>query len=127
MLDALGLVVLPVHLMRSIEILRTKNVRFPMCLKCRLNYFLPGKTSMLMIVLMILCFIDAFHNGFHERYGLMICDLMGVVTFMVLAGKKNVQHSLQALPVNVYLHKGKYRYVVYGGPVYNWLKGIKNS
>ena len=82
---------------------------------------------MIMIVLAVLCIIDAFYNGFHERYALMLCDLLGAVIFTILAGKKNVQHSLQALPVNVCLHKGKYRYVVYGGPIYDWLKGIKNS
>jgi hypothetical protein len=127
MLDAVGLVVLPVHLMRSIQILKTKNARIPMCLKCRFNYFLPGKISMIMIVLVTLCFIDAFHNGFQERYGLMFCDLLGAVIFMILAVKKSVRHSLQAMPVNVYLHKGKYRYVVYGGPIYDSFKGIENN
>jgi hypothetical protein len=127
LLDAVGLAVMPVNLFRSIQILNTKNVRFPMCLKCRLNYFLPSRTSMIMIALMVFCFIDAFYVGFHERYGLMLLDLLGAIIFMILAIKKNVQHALQALPVNVYLHEGKYRYVVYGGPIYDLIKGIKNT
>jgi hypothetical protein len=127
MLDTIGLAVVPVHLMRSIQILQIKNVRFPMCLKCRLNYFLPSKTSMTMIVFVILCFVDAFYNGFGERYGWMLIDLLGVIIFIVLAIKKNVRHALQALPVNVYLHDGKYRYVVYGGSIYNRLKELKKT
>jgi hypothetical protein len=127
MLDAVGLVVLPVHLMRSIQILQTKNVRFPMCLGCRLNHFLPGKTSMIMLVLAVFCFIDAFYNGFREHYGFMLCGLLGAAIFTFLAGKKNIQHSLQAMPINVYLHNGKYRYVVYDGPIYSWLKGIEKG
>ena len=127
LLDAVGLAVMPVHLFRSIQILQTKNIRFPMCLKCRFNFFLPSKTSMIMIVLVTFCFVDAFYVGFHEHYGWMFLDLLGAIIFTILAVKINSQHSLQALPVKVYLHKGKYRYVVYGGPIYNWLKGINNS
>ena len=98
-----------------------------MCLECRRNYFLPSKSSMTMIVLVILCFVDAFCNGFGERYGWMFIDLLGVIVFMVLAVKKNLRHASQALPVKVYLHNGKYRYVVYGGPIYDRLKGLKKT
>ena len=82
---------------------------------------------MIMIALVVLCFVDAFYTGFHERYGLMLLGLLGAMIFTILAIKKNVQHALQPLPVNVYLHEGKYRYVVYGGPIYDWLKGIRNT
>ena len=82
---------------------------------------------MTMIVLVILCFVDAFYHGFGERYGWMFFDLLGVIIFMILAVKKNVRHTIQALPVNVYLHDGKYRYVVYGGPIYDRLKGLKTT
>jgi hypothetical protein len=127
LLDAIGLAVMPVHLFRSIQILLTKNVRFPMCLKCRINFFLPGKASMIMIVLVIFCFVDAFYEGFQQHYGWMLLDLLGAIIFTILAINRNAPHARQALPIGVYLHQGKYRYVVYGGPIYSWLKEIENT
>jgi hypothetical protein len=126
-LEAVGLFIHPVSWLRQIDMLRTKNALFPMCRKCRFSYFFPSKLSALFIVLVILCLADAFYAGFHKHFRLMLIDLVAVVVFMILAVKRNVPHSLQALPIRVFLHEGKYRYEVYGGPIYDLLERTKDA
>lgn len=117
-LDFLGLIFPPAIFASAAILFSTPNVKLPLCRRCRINYFLPDKKVFVFILTIILSFIGAFYHGFRQQYGIMLVYLILVVTCLVLLIRKNRSHQTKTLPVQVYQLNGRYRYAIFGGPLY---------
>ena len=122
LIDGLAMVFHPLHFVTAIRMLKAPAVKLPMCNSCRFNHFLPGRKTVIYVVLLVLFFIDAFYHGFQSKFGYMLLDLLLAVICLVMVAKKNVRHDVNTLPVRVSLHNQKFRYTIYGGPLYDYFK-----
>jgi hypothetical protein len=118
-LNFLGLIFPPLTFVSATILFSTPNAKLPLCRKCRFDYFLPDRKVIIFILTMLLCFICAFYYGFRQEYGFMLTYLFFAMVCLVLLIRKNRPHQIKTLPVQVYELNGRYRYVIYGGPLYD--------
>lgn len=118
-LDALALAFPPAHIALAIKTLSTPNAAIPLCRKCWFRHFLPDRKLFLIIVLLVLFFVGAFYWGFHGQYGYMLLNLLLGSACLVFVGRKNMSHDINTLPIRIYKLNGKYRYAIFGGPLYD--------
>jgi len=118
-LDALALAFPPAHLALGIKILSTPNAKIPLCGMCRLKHFFPDPKLFVVIGLLVLFFIGAFFWGLHGQYGLMLLNLLLAIACLAFVARKNTPHDIGTLPVRIYQFDGKYRYAIFGGPLYD--------
>jgi hypothetical protein len=118
-LDALSLAFPPAHIALAIKTLSTPNAQIPICRKCWFRHFLPDKKLFLVIVLHVLFFVGAFYWGIRAQYGYMLLNLLLACACLIFVGRKNISHDINTLPIRIYQFNGKYRYAIFGGPLYN--------
>jgi hypothetical protein len=118
-LDALALAFPPAHVALGFKVLSTPNATIPLCGMCRLKHFFPDPKLFTVIGLLVLFFIGAFFWGLRAQYGLMLLNLLLAVACLVFVARKNMPHDIGTLPVRIYRFDGKYRYAIFGGPLYD--------
>jgi len=119
-LDALALAFSPVHLVLGIKILSTPNAKIPLCGMCCLKHFIPDPKLFAIIGLLVLFFVGAFFGGLRAHYGLMFLNLLLAIACLVFVARKNIPHDIDTLPVRIYQFGEKYRYAIFGGPLYDY-------
>jgi hypothetical protein len=49
----------------------------------------------------------------------MLLNLLLACACLIFVGRKNISHDINTLPIRIYQFNGKYRYAIFGGPLYN--------
>jgi hypothetical protein len=117
-LNVLGLAFPPAHFVLAAELFSTPNAKIPLCRKCKFNHFLPDKKVFAFLALLVLFFVAAFYLGFRAQYGYMLLCLLLAIACLVWVARKNISHDVSTLPVRIFQSNGKYRYAIFGGPLY---------
>ena len=117
-LDALGLVFPPAHIASAVKVLSTPNAKIPLCRKCRFKHFLPDQRLFIFIGMLALLFLGAFYCGLHAQYGFMLLALFLATACLIFIARKNMSHDINTLPIRIYRYNGKYRYAIFGGPLF---------
>lgn len=126
-LNALALAVPPAHFVLAAKLFSTPNARIPLCRKCQFKHFLPDKKLFPVLALLVLSFVGAFYWGFRAQYGYMLAGLCLAIACLVFVARKNVPHDINTLPVRIFQVDGKYRYAIFGGPLYDYFNKRNRS